>query len=447
MGYQVVYCKPERIAAAGFGKVSRLPFIIDSRPGYHRLASRYLIDRGLGVWKPPAERQGRRARRPTRKSIENYARWLANFLWWAEVHKVSLEKCSYSDDLLDGYQADMKSGRWSPKKLRLKPRTYNPRVQQACDFLTWMAEKELRPPLYVPTETTRVSIGSARSSVGHRSFEVEQRVGKAPEPAQNLVMPADGDVRKWLLGVAAAKGPVLRLACESILLTAVRLSELTGLRVDTLPLDREDWVVANPDAPHSRQEVLIKIEYGAKGPDESFDEYDNKIGPERTIRIPLALAERWDEYRNKVRPGLLKKWVDDAPSVAEKRRRIKASVALFLNAKGTALTPDQVYRAWRTGQRPTPGWSPRKGRHWWACATLLEHLSRIEALKALGPAAAEQLLHASAVPFIQMRIQPQLGHADAKTTQLYLKWAVNHFSTPLAIHLDAALENGEEDDR
>lgn len=48
-GFTVVYTDEAALVAAGYGAVSDLPCIFDSRPGYHRLGSRFLIDRGLGV--------------------------------------------------------------------------------------------------------------------------------------------------------------------------------------------------------------------------------------------------------------------------------------------------------------------------------------------------------------------------------------------------------------
>jgi hypothetical protein len=45
--YRVVYPSQALLTERGFGRVARLPFIMDSRPGYHRLANQFLIDLGL----------------------------------------------------------------------------------------------------------------------------------------------------------------------------------------------------------------------------------------------------------------------------------------------------------------------------------------------------------------------------------------------------------------
>ncbi|MDH0363364.1 hypothetical protein [Comamonas aquatica] len=48
--FQVVYPSQDFLERSGFGRVAHLPFIMDSRPGYHRLANQFLIDFGLGEW-------------------------------------------------------------------------------------------------------------------------------------------------------------------------------------------------------------------------------------------------------------------------------------------------------------------------------------------------------------------------------------------------------------
>lgn len=122
MGYTVYYSDQALTAAAGFGKVARLPCIFDSRPGYHRLGSRYLIDRGLGIWDPVSH--GRRPRpAPTEQTIRSYAHWLANFLEWADLRGVDVLTCEYVTHVHGRYQSEMLRGTWSRDGTALSPQT------------------------------------------------------------------------------------------------------------------------------------------------------------------------------------------------------------------------------------------------------------------------------------------------------------------------------------
>lgn len=445
MSYKVCYSDRDVTTKAGFGKVAHLPFLMDNRPGYHRLGSRYLIDRGLGYWNPATRGRGPRAGKPTKKTIRNYAYWLANFLEWVEARCLTVERCDYADHVQDGYQLDMLEGRWSANGRPLEPSTVNARVQQACDFLTWLGDKGGRTPFEVPTETVEIKVGSARSSVGHRTMEVTRRVGKVRQNKRKLRMPSHAQVREWLADVKTRHGEMFALVCESILLTALRIEETVALRMDTLPDEPSEWHVTNADAPEDKQEVLVDIKFGAKGPDYAEDHGD-KTGPERTILVPLTLAKKWHAYRNRYRNDALKKLVDGAATPKEKKERIAGAVHLFLHeGTGKRLTADNVYRAWTQAKQPYKGWSPHLGRDWWACSTLLGEMEKLEHLKTMGPGVAAQLIEATAVSVIRLRIQPQLGHTSESTTLIYLQWVMDYFGVPLSIHYDDAFEDDSHD--
>ncbi|WP_157077191.1 site-specific integrase [Curvibacter delicatus] len=341
---------------AGFGKVAHLPFILDSRPGYHRLASQYLIDRGLGVWSPETRGKGRRSNPLSRQTVKNYAHWLANFLEWAEVRDVPLATCNYADHLQDRYQSEMLSGIWSRNRAALTPVTVNLRVQQACDFLTWMHDKGHRGPFEFLTESARFKAGGATSAVGFRAIKVERRIGKVRQNKRRLRMPTEDEVRTWLKSVYENSGYSLGLACETILLTGLRIEEVASLRVDSVPIDMGDWHLSNADAPKSEQQVLIDVKYGTKGPDYGEDNGD-KIGPVRTIHIPLLLAEKVDSFRLNRRNLALRKWINQSPDPRERKSRIGRAVHLFLNeSTGGRVTSDNIYRAWKNGALPFDGW-------------------------------------------------------------------------------------------
>lgn len=425
---------------AGFGLVAELPFIVDSRPGYHRLGSRYLIDRGLGVWNPVTRGKAPRPWRPTRRAMHNYAHWLVNFLEWAQAREVNLQSCCYIQHLQQGYQEEMLCGTWSVSGQGLRPSTVNYRVQQACDFLTWMSDKGLRDAFDVSTQNLRVRVDSATGPAGYRIKEVISRLGKVRQSKHRLRMPTDQEVIAWLSSVYKNSGEALGLACETILLTGLRLQETVSLRMDTLPDDRREWHFTNPDAPISDQQVLVRVSFGAKGPDYGLENGD-KVGPERRILIPYVLAEKWDDYRCRKRNPALKLWINDAKSLAERKDRISGAVHLFRNERtGARLTADNLYRAWKKAVLPFPNWSPHLGRDWWACKTLLREVERHEYLRKYGHSVASELIESSGRTIIQMRIQPQLGHKQEGTCLIYLQWVMDRMGVALSLPYEAALE-------
>lgn len=440
MAYTVYYSNKDLTTQAGFGKVAHLPCIFDNRPGYHRLSSQYLIDRGLGLWSPKTRGGAQRVERPSAQTIKNYADWLANFLEWAEVRGVDLATCDYTEHLHDRYQAEMLKGIWSRDNSPLSPNTINPRVQQACDFLTWMADKGHREPFGIPTETVRRRFGRSTSSVGHRSHDVVVRKGKVRKNKRRLRMPTDVEVGAWLKRVYAEFGDAKGLMCEMVLLTALRREEVSCWRMDTLPEHRRDWHISNPLAPREDQRVLVEVKYGTKGTNYGEDHGD-KVGPARSIWVPLVFAERLDEYRNKHRNAALKKWVKSAPTLAEQRERAKDTVHLFLDEEtGERIKAKRLYEAWTGVDLPFDGWSPHLGRDWWACSTLWKEMKKHDHIRTLDASTATALLESTAMSIIRLQIQPQLGHAHDSTSMIYLQWIADMVGVNLSIRYDQDLD-------
>jgi integrase len=437
MGYKVYYSDPDVTTAAGFGKVAHIPCIFDARPGYHRLGSQFLIDRGLGYWNPLTRGKEVTAFPPGDITIKNYADWLVNFLEWAEIRQVDLHTCDYVEHVRGRYQKEMVEGIWSRDAVGLKPRTVNLRVQQACDFLTWMADKGHRPSFDVATELVPVKSRDATSSVGHRPREVEVRKGKVRQDKRRLRMPTDVEVRSWLDRVYAKRGRTMGLMCETILLTAMRREEVACWRTDTLPEKKEDWHLNHPLSPQEEQKVLVSITFGTKGTTYGRDHGD-KIGPERSIWIPLNLAERLHEYRMKFRNAALKKWVKAGATPAERKSRIDETVHLFLDERtGERITGKDLYHSWVGVGLPFKGWSPHLGRDWWACSVLWSEMKKHEHLLSLGVGTATALLESTAMSIIRLQIQPQLGHADHDTTLIYLQWVMDMLTVSVSISSEA----------
>lgn len=422
--------------AESYPALAHLPFILDSRPGYHRLGNAFLVDRGLGIWGPESRGSSPTGHIPTSRSMHNYAQWLANFLEWADLRGVSLEDCDYAVHVAGRYQKEMLDGLWSRDGEGLAPATINLRVQQACDFLTWMGDTGRRDPFHVPYGMAKLAVGSATSSVGHLGKEVRVRKGKVRRKKRVLRMPADDQVKQWLGRVEKKLGPMRALMCETILLTAMRREEVVCLRTDTLPEQRKDWHIANPLAPVAQQQVSINIRFGTKGPSYGLVDGD-KVGPARDILIPLALALRWDEYRNGARNQAFGQWMKGIKGAARLAHAKKATHLFLRESDGARLQGPELYTAWTAVELPVEGWSPHEGRHWWACSVLWRELKKHQSTAHLSNETATALLESTAMSIIRLQIQPQLGHAHDSTTMIYLRWVRDMLGVPISLDGDA----------
>lgn len=440
-GYRVVYGGPDQLKKAGYEKVSHLPSIMDSRPGYHRLGSRFLIDRGLGLWDPHSRGTAVVPIPPSSVSMKSYADRLANFLEWCDVRGLDPLLLDYTADLIRHYQVEMQKGIWSRDAKPLAASTINARMDLASEYLTWSADKGLREPFFIPKLTRHVKTGSATSAVGHLTHEVHVRKGKIRQPKRRLGFPREREIHDWLNRIYSKAGSTRGLMCETILKTAVRREEASCWRLDTLPMERADWDIPNLDAPYEDQAVLVLIIYGAKGKEYGRDHGD-KIGPEGIIRVPLSLAEKLHEYRIKERPKALAKWVKRGDTLSEQRRLKSEAVHLFLDTEtGRRITGQSLYDTWRSVQRPR-GWSPHLARDNWACSLvwqrMQEHKELLEkALEAKIDDSILQALQCNALTVIQTEIQPQLRHVSKETTMIYLQWLADR----LGVNLHAAWEH------
>jgi integrase len=428
--FTVFYSAPDGQFARRFPALAHVPCILDSRPGYHRRANDYLIDRALAIW--PRVEVGKK-RIPSPKTLESYANWLANFLEWASVRSIDLKTCTYWDDLNKGYQGEMLKGDWSRTGRPLMPGTVNARVQQACDFLSWMVDRGLREAFDVPYRRALIRYASSTNPMGQISKPVKVRVGKVKSAPPRMTMPAADAVRKWLAATYRDAGNTLGLMCETILLTGMRREEVVCLRVDTLPEDPRHWHIVNPEAPQKYQQVHITIKFGTKGEIYSEDHGD-KVGPSRGIRIPLELAKRWHAYRNGPRIAAFKQWMSGTEGAKARKARAQEAVHLFLNERnGRRFKGKQLYDAWKKAPSPVELWSPHKGRHWWACSVLQRELKSQYGLSLDDLDTSVALMQASALNIIRLHIQPQLGHGSDATTLRYLKWALDQIVKPLSL--------------
>jgi integrase len=433
--YSVNFPRTDGQFAQKYPALAHIPFIMDSQPAYHRDANSYLIDRGLGRWNPE-QRNVSGNKIPATKSMKTYAAWLANFLEWADRRNVDLYTCDYATHVNTMYQGEMIGGYWSHRGNELSPNTVNARVSQACDFLNWMVHTGRRTkPFPIPTSTFSQRIGSATSAVGHRGRVVETRKGKVKRKTRHLQMPTRAQTLTWLVDVYSKNEKALGLMGETILKSAMRREEVVCLRVDTLPEDRDQWDVANRHETPANQQVRISIKYGTKGTEHGVDHGD-KVGPERTILIPLTLAEAWHDYRSKERVAAFGQWVKEFRGAAWAPRADEC-VHLFLRGDGVRYSGKNLYDGWHKAASPLYSgarWSPHDGRHWWACMVLWEELKKYETITELSSETKAALVNDAALSIIRLQIQPQLGHADIQTSMIYVNWVIGMLALPVKLN-------------
>ncbi len=248
---------------------------------------------------------------------------------------------------------------------------------------------------------------------------------------------------RWINSVQSNSGYVARLACDLVLMTALRKSEVSCFRVDTIPLEPRDWHIANPTDIEARQQVVVHIKYGAKGPKLGVDHGD-KIGPGRVILIPLLLVKRLHEYRLTLRAKQISAWVKTVPGAKAQNERRLSAVHLFRDERtGDRLTARRLYSCWTQAELPFAGWSPHKGRHWWACATLWRKVMAVQSPQRFKDQSMPLDLMAYAKDVIRLEIQEQLGHSSIQTSLIYLRWLRKMLAIPVPEDYRLFLEAGD----
>lgn len=425
MAYHLMRPVVEEMGDAGFEHLAAIPFVMHDSWAYEREASRYLRERAMGLaFHLGASSVVPARRKPTKTSVTNFGGALINFLEWCEARGKNWRTVEYSA-LLDEYQAEMERGSWSASGRRLAASTQNLRVGEAVYYLSWAALRELRPAFLVPVEVRKVQAPSHKNAWGHEARDVAVRAGRVRPDPKTLRLPSDAKVKQWRAAVVARQGPTKALMVDLVLQTGIRRAECAEWRVDTLPLLRENWNI-------TADRVVVTIRYGAKGGPKYSDKFGDEAGPPRNIEMPLGLAERIHAYREFKRKANRSTYVRSGTTAAEQaRRRAEREPRLFLSDfDGTPVRAHTLYDAW-ANVRPIPflGWTVHLGRDWWACKTLLTAVAR-EAVAA-NLSRSEPLgvgwMRGAATDAIRMEIQPQLGHVDEKTTELYLQWVINSF--------------------
>lgn len=425
--FAAVHLDAGLLAGMGFPHAGDLPVIFkNGGTRYDADANEFLYERCLGYWPP-----GVTGQQPpmTPRSQRTYAQALADFLSYAAKRDIDLSTADYVRHIYGRYQTEMLAGTWSASGRALSPHTVNARVDRACEYLAWLAYKGRRSHFAVPTRDVSLNFSSYRSTRAV-TRTVRARVGRARARRKEVQLPTDQQLGLWLTDVERRHGPALTLACELILQTAIRKAELIGWRIDTIPRDPAEWLIANPTASPEDQSIVVTVRYGTKGGNFGFDNGD-KIGPERDILVPLVFARRVHEYRETARRRALIK-LKTSHKGAELSQRM-SDPHLFLDERsGKPIGYDRITNCWRNVHAlPFKGWSPHGGRRWWACMKLWRALKMREAELNGDGARGGQGLIALATDIIRLEIKDQLGHLDLDTTHLYIHWVARQLGVAL----------------
>ena len=368
---------------------------------------------------------------PTRQSLTTFGRWLIDFLAWCDWAKTSWKDVTYTEDLVLRYQVSMTSGSWSASKQPLASSTVNNRMDEAVNFCAWAFRVGLRKkPFDVPYEQSYRKSGGLNSRTHMVAFK--SRKSKIRAAPVDLSLPTEIQVARWLASVSAKFGIVKMLMCRLATEAGLRRQEVVEWDLSYLGTNPENWQVRD-------ENVVLKIQYGAKG-EKYADEFlphgatpvSRTVGPARSIHVPLDLALDLLEYRNKLRPKLIKMYIDKATGPADKKRReVEArswNHRLFLSEyDGRPIRGPTLLKAFKINP-PFKEWHTHLGRHYYACLYILRQL-RLQWTSS-SPAGTspppDWILFQGQAAMLMLR--RQLGHISEQTTETYLVWLLHAFT-------------------
>ncbi len=422
MPFYLVWPDASRMTAEGFGKVADIPAVFNTDWAYQEAPSKFIRERALRTYLPRNARMSVEVLTMASKQV--FGDSICNFLEWCEFRNHDWRLLDYNTHILQGYQKEMSAGSFSASHRGLAPATVNLRVQEACNFLEWASIRKLRGGFEVPTILITKHRQNPMLSHGHKLQEIAVRQGAArPNPA-SLHMPSRLSVQRWLDCVRIEKGVTKHLMAELVINTAVRREEAVQWRTHTLPENKNDWMIKGG-------EVAVQVEYGAKGP-KHYNKRGDLVGPQRTVFLPLELAEKIHTYRETKRLKYFATYVKKGSTPEERNlRKKKIFKQLFLSDfTGEPVSSQTFYDAWTEATHiPYKGWSPHLGRHYWACNELLKQLDKqLAIVKHIDKAQIPiDWIRGNVQDSIFLRIRPQLGHIDEKTTERYVSWVAQQY--------------------
>ena len=375
----------------------------------------------------------------TPASKQSFGEYICNFLEWCELRNLDWRLLDYKTHILSGYQKEMSAGSFSANHRGLAPSTVNSRVQEVWNFLEWAASRAFRTNFDVPTITVSVSRNNPTLSHGHKTKDVEIRVGGVRPDPKSLHMPSRDAMARWLESVRIEKGITKHLMAELVIRTGIRREEAVQWRMHTLPERKSEWNIKGG-------EVEVMIEYGAKGP-KRYNGFGDLVGPQRMVLLPLEIAEKLHNYRETKRLKYFATYVKKGKTPKDRKNRSDNPFPqLFLSDfTGEPVSSQTFYDAWTEASRiPYKGWSPQSGRHYWACNELLMELEKtFSAVKNLDKSEIPlDWIRGNVQDSIYLRIRPQLGHVDSGTTERYITWVLQQYrGTEISDQYENALEN------
>ncbi len=423
---KVLFPNPKRMAELRYPKLAYCPFLIGEDGSYPKEANQYLRERSLGEWIPrlgqSAPSNIGKAIVQTAKSREAMARRLTEFLRWCKRSGKNWSEVNYEDDLLDTWQTGLLNGTLSTSGRQLKNGTVNVLVSEASYFLTWAADRKYREPFNMRVNTARVSRSSGNHTYSGKAVAVATRMGTLTPMPDFTMLPTDAEIARWLHEVHCLRGPVKRLACETICRTGIRIQECSQILASDIPEK------INGQWPRDRvlsEGLRVRIHVGIKGTKVSTGSLES-VKP-RDIYIPLDLAERIYQYLNGLRSTLILRGIDRIEDKKERQRRRHAPkpARLWVGEKyGLPFSSNMLYKSW-TGVPSCPaGWHPHVGREFFAIETIVKYAKDlIEARGVFQVTGVNQLgwLDSLLSNQIKVILSPLMGHVSEETTQLYLR--------------------------
>lgn len=406
-------------------KLQYVPILIGEDGGYPIEANRYLDERCNGEWSLPG---GDRLDPviPTLKSRLGIASRLSLFLRWTlKQRSRDWRSLSYDQDIVLGYQQELLTGKRTASGRALGAASTNLYVDEACLFLSWAAERGYRGSFKVRKRQVRAIQVSSHSSHSGRAIKRLVRSGAITVPETPLTVPTDEEVQRWIHALTLTS-PVKALMFEFICRTGARLSEVNQMRLSCFPQKtyqgRPEW---NPNW-IADGKVPLLLRYGVKGP---------KVSPssalsvkQRTVYVPLDLADRILHYKKVVRPTLLYRHKKKHPNSP-------ATDRLWLGEQKLQPVSNQMlWRAWTKAPHCPDDWSPHKGRHYFAVEEIAASTRAL--LKTHNIAKSEGAdfgwIHGLMSGQIRVILSPLLGHSTEATTSLYLRSAMTKMARELS---------------
>lgn len=391
-----------------FDKYFDIPFLISKNYQFIDDASAFLREKSIGNWIPGQPKRSNLAlkERLSENTVRAYAEDLKNFVSYCERRRLDVKEITYQN-LLETYDRDMGTGKWSKKGKPLASETINRRMRVACEYITWTADNGIRGQFSVPTQNTRRSIGSFES---RRSLEVARRIGYRRNNLSRFRLPSRQQIAAFVREVHVRHGRARGTAVGFVFASGCRLEETVLLRADQVP---------DPDTVDLDKHGRIEIVYGAKGGRVPGD--PSKAGKIRYIRIARDELVKLYNYKQLARSKAVVRYRQLNPGKLD-------PAELFLDERtGLPLSRQTLYRAWtRANNRPVEGKGVHTGRHCFACYLVLDILEQeASVLKLTLNQYPQSMLRSRVDDLISTHLSPVLGHVSEATTERYLDWLID----------------------